>query len=202
MAFHNHSYPDNRSHQALNETPFNPLPSHHWPISAAQPVAATAFQNANRTHMTPPFNPMSRGNLPQSSQSAVAAYSRLVTGELLQRPMSAINTTEREEFTGSVTVMIPALLVLVVIGINGETIGRIREESGVIRIHIHKAPETDDFSVTGSARKCEIWGVEEKAKAAKRAIEDIIRLNRMSSFDILDTVFSQRWSSALTSPAT
>lgn len=132
--------------------------------------------------MTPQFNPMSHGNLPQSSQSAVATYSRLVTGELLQRPIPVINTSERE-FTGSATVMIPALLVLVVIGINGETIRRIREESGVIRIHIHKVPETDVFSVTGSARKCEIWGAEEKVRAAKRVIEDIIRLNRMSSFD-------------------
>lgn len=183
MAFHNHPYPDNRSHQALNETPFTPLPSHHWPISAPRSAAVTVYQDANRTHMTPQFNPMSHGNLPQSSQSSVATYSRLVTGELLQRPIPVINTTEREEFTGSVTVMIPALLVLVVIGINGETIRRIREESGVIRIHIHKVPETDVFSVTGSARKCEIWGAEEKVRAAKRVIEDIIRLNRMSSFD-------------------
>lgn len=173
MASH-HSFPDS---QLPNEYPSTPHQPHYPPIPIPQPAAATASLNTRPAYMTPLSNPVSSGNPLQSSQDAVATYSRLATGQLL-----------REEFSGSATVMIPPLLVLLVIGINGETIRRIQWESGVIRIHIHKPPGTTVFSDRGLPRKCEIWGVEDRVRVAKRAIEDIISSNRM--FPLLsDTQF-------------
>lgn len=190
MAFHNHSSPDNR---LPNENPTTPQPPYHPRIPIPQPAAVTASRNPSPTYMTFSSNPVSRENLLQSSQDAVATYSRLVTGQMLQQAIPRNNTTEEEEFLGMVTIMIPPLLVLVVIGINGETIKRIQRESGVMRIHIHNPPGTADFSDRGLPRKCEIWGIEERVRVAKREIEDIVSSNRISPL-ISDTQFLHRCS--------
>lgn len=84
--------------------------------------------------------------------------------------------------------MIPPLIVLVVIGINGETIKRIQRESGVVRIQIHNPPGATGFSALGPPKKCEIWGIEDRVRAAKRVIEDIIFSNRISPL-MSDTQF-------------
>lgn len=146
-------------------------------------AAPTASSYDGYPYMTPRFNPGSSANPSQSSPAAVATYSRLTTGQYLQQLISPNNPTEQEEFTGSITLMVPALLVLVVIGINGETIRTIQRNSGVIRIHIHDPPHGVDLGDMVIPRKCQIWGTKEATTAAKREIEKIISSNRMSPLD-------------------
>lgn len=182
MSFQHQSYPGGRSHRAPDGPSFTLLPLHHQPILAPRMAAPTASQYGY-PYMTPQFNPMSSVNPSQSSPAAVAAYSRLTTGQFLQQSIPPNNPTEQEEFTGSITVMVPALLVLVVIGINGETIRTIQKNSGAIRIHIHDPPHGVDLGDMVIPRKCQIWGTKGATAAAKREIEKIVSSNRTSPLD-------------------
>lgn len=181
MSFHQ-PYPGGRSHQAPGRPSFTPLPLNHRPIPPAPRMAApTASSYDGYPYMTSQLNPMSSANPSQSSPAAVATYSRLTTGQFLQQSIPPNNPTE--EFTGSITVMIPALFVLVVIGINGETIRTIQKNSGAIRIHIHDPPHGVDLGDMVIPRRCQIWGTKGATTAAKQEIEKIISSNRMSLLD-------------------
>lgn len=186
MSFHHQSYPRGGPHQTPHGTSFTPLPLQYRPTHPHQIAAPTAPQYVGYPYTTPQSNPMSSETLPRSSPAAVATYSRLMTGQFVQQPAPLNSPNQREEFTGSITVMVPALLVLVVIGINGENIRRIQQNSGVIRIHIHDPPPGVECSDMVLPRRCQIWGIEEATAAAKREIENIISSNRMSPLDTRD----------------
>lgn len=176
MASHPYSYSYGGSHPPPPPDGNFPIPPslHHQPCLTPQIVSGPPSQRAGYPYPSPYLHHMSQGTLPHLPLG-LGRYGQ-IAGPPPQGPMPFDNSGQREVFTGSVTVTIPSLLVLVVIGINGENVKRIQEKSGAIRIHVHEPPPGADDSLP---RTCQIWGVEAATTAAKREIEHIIASNCM-----------------------